>query len=283
MPYDATAVRTFFDGYAEREWARLEETAPGRSSYAIHRRVLERYAAPGMHVLDIGAGPGRFAIDLARLGCTVTVADLSPVQLGLARRFLEAEGLLPRVAAFRQLDATDLGELDSASYDLVLAFGGVLSYTCELHQRALREMARVVRPGGPLLVSVMSLHGTLRLVGPLDAAAFLTGVEEHLDLPAVLAGKGVVFTRPGSPEFHQPLALFTSEGLRAALADVGLAVEVMASANPLLPYFQQVPRITGQPEAEETLRRLELAVFECPGLRDAGGHVIAAARRPALP
>lgn len=283
MPYDASGVRAYFDVYAGQEWARLEETVQGRTSYAVHRRVLERSARAGMRVLDIGAGPGRYAIDLARLGCAVTVADLSPVQLDLARQHLEEAGLLPRVAAFRELDVTELGELEPDSFDLVVAFGGVLSYTCELYPKALRELVRVARPGAPVLVSVMSLHGTLRLAGPLDAAAVLARLDDHLDLPAALAGDDVVFTRPGSPEFHQPMALFTSEGLRAALSGAGLAVEAIASANPLLPYFQNVPRIAEQTEAETALRQLELAACECPGLRDAGGHIIAAARRPVLP
>ncbi len=283
MPYDASGVRAYFDGYAEQEWRRLEETVQGRTTYAVHRRVLERYARPGMQVLDIGAGPGRYAIDLARLGCAVTVADLSPVQLDLARHHLEEAGLLPRVAAFRQLDVTDLGELEPDSYDLVVAFGGVLSYTCELYPQAVRELVRVARPGAAVLVSVIALYGTLRLVGPLDAVAFLTGLDDHVDPSALLAGDDVVFTRPGSPEFHQPLALFTSEGLRAALTDAGFAVEVIASGNPLLPYFQNVPRIIEQPEAENALRQLELAACECPGLRDAGGHIVAAARRAPLP
>ncbi len=109
------------------------------------------------------------------------------------------------------------------------------------------------------------------------------GARSAIDLPAVLARDDVVFTRPSSPEFHQPLALFTAAGLRAALECAGLVVEVIASANPLLPYFQNVPPIVEQPEAESALRQLELAACECPGLQDAGGHIIAAARCPSPP
>lgn len=281
MAYDADSVRAFFDEYAEREWARLEDSVQGQNSYAIHHRLLERYARPGMRVLDAGAGPGRFAIDLARLGCDVLVSDISPVQLELAREHLEKEGLLAGPVDFRQLDVTDLGELEPASFDLVVAFGGVLSYTCERHRSALEELGRVLRPGGALLVSVMSAWGTLHLVGPLDADTALAGIQDALDLPALLAGDGVVLTRPDSPEFHQPIALFTSDGLRAALNGAGLQVEAMACSNPLLVPMQPVPRIAGSPAANDMMRRLELAACEHPGLLDAGGHILAAARRPA--
>ncbi len=37
MPYDASGIRAYFDGYAEQEWTRLEETVQGRTSYAVHR------------------------------------------------------------------------------------------------------------------------------------------------------------------------------------------------------------------------------------------------------
>ncbi len=107
MAYDASGVRAYFDDYAEREWTRLDETVQGRSSYAIHRRLLERYARPGMQVLDIGAGPGRYAIDLLRLGCAVTVADLSPVQLELARR--QAKRGRPRPAFYFAVACALLG------------------------------------------------------------------------------------------------------------------------------------------------------------------------------
>jgi len=279
MSYDAAAVRAFFDGFAEREWSRLDATPQGRTNYAIHLRALTRHIQPGMRVLDMGSGPGRFAIDIARAGCEVALADISPVQLGLARRRLEDEGLLERATGFHQLDVTDLHGLDTAAYDIVVCFGGVISYTRERYAAGLRELARVVRPGGLVLVSVMSLHGTLRLAGPLDAVGFLARLDEHIDRSAILAGENIVFTRPGSAELHQPLALFTAEGLRRAMADAQLVVEQMASSNPLIAQFQRVPQIADSAEATAVLRELELAACEVPGLLDTGSHLIAVARR----
>jgi 2-polyprenyl-3-methyl-5-hydroxy-6-metoxy-1,4-benzoquinol methylase len=280
MTYDATSVRAYFDGLAGREWERLETTVQGRNNYAVHRRLLDRYARAGMRVLDIGSGPGRYAIDLAALGAEVTVADLSQVQLDLARERIAERGLVGRIAGFHRLDVLHLAGLEAESYDLVVCYGGVLSYTRERHPDALRELARVVRPGGVVLASVMSLYGALRLLGPLDAAAVLETIDAHLDHAALLAGTQIAYTRPTSGEFHQPLALFTSVGLRGAMADAGLAVEAMASANPLLAQFQTVPRMAESARAADALLALELAACEHPGLLDAGGHLIAAARRP---
>ncbi|HXT18920.1 MAG TPA: class I SAM-dependent methyltransferase [Gemmatimonadaceae bacterium] len=280
MTYNADSVRQYFDTFADREWLRLESTVQGRTNYAVHKRFLDEYARPGMRVLDIGSGPGRFAIDLALLGADVTVADLSPVQLELARARFAERGVLDKIAAVRELDVTNLESIDDASYDLIVCYGGVLSYTRDRHPVALRELARVVRPGGVVLLSVISLYGTLRLVGPLDAAKVLDEFDLHMDLAAVLGGADVIYTRERSAEFHHPIALFTSRGLRSAIEDAGLAVEKLASANPLLPQYSRVPNIEVNAHAADRLRDLEVAVCDNPGLVDAGGHMIAVARRP---
>jgi ubiquinone/menaquinone biosynthesis C-methylase UbiE len=280
MTYDAERVRTYFDRFAEREWTRLEDTLQGRSAYATHRRFIDAYVRPGMRVLDIGSGPGRYAIDLVTLGAQVTVADLSPVQLELARARLAECGLLDRVEAVRALDVTDLSPLADASFDAIVCYGGVLSYARDAHPRAIRELTRVVRPSGVVLASVISLYGTLRLIGPLDAAMVLEEIDRHLDWSAVLAGAPVVYTRPDSAEFHQPIALFTSAGLCAALTAAGLAVEAVASSNCVVPQFSRIPNLEANDAAARKLADLERALADVPGLVDAGGHIIAVARRP---
>jgi SAM-dependent methyltransferase len=282
MTYDSDSVRAYFDTFGEREWERLERNLQGRTNYAVHKRFLQDYERAGMRVIDIGSGPGRFAIDAATLGAEVTLVDLSPVQLELARTRLTERGLLDRVRGLHRADVLDLTAIDDDAYDAVVCFGGVLSYTKERHPAALREIGRVVRPGGVILVSVMSLLGILRLLGPLDASEVLEAIDTHLDWQATLSGAGVVYTRVGSVEFHQPLALFTSGGLESAITDAGFTVERMASANPILPQFQPVPKIEANPRAAALLEELEIAVCDAPGLLDAGGHLLAVARRPEL-
>lgn len=280
MTYDPGRTRAYFDDFGDREWYRLEKTLQGRAKYAIHRRFLEEHVRPGMRVLDVGCGPGRFAMDIARMGARATLVDLSQVQLDFAHNHLSEGGALHNVDAFHRLDVLDLTPLEEAAFDLVVCFGGAISYTRQRHVDALRQLARVARPGSSILVSVMSLFGALRLLGPLDAAGFLETASEHVDWEAVLAGAGVVYTNPQSPEFHHPLALFTSDGLRAAIVEAGLEPGVIATASPFLPEFLQVPRIDESPRATAALIALELALCAQPGLRDAGGHMIAVARNP---
>jgi ubiquinone/menaquinone biosynthesis C-methylase UbiE len=281
MAYNAEAVAQYFDTLAEGEWLRLESTLQGRIKYAVHRHFIAKYVHPTMHVLDVGSGPGRFALDLVELGADVTLVDISPVQLDLARSRLAAREATGQVRAFHRLDVLDLTSLAPDSYDAVVCFGGAVSYTRERYLDALRQLVRVARPGAPILLSVMSLFGVMRLLGPLDAAAMLETTNDHLDFSAVLSADSVICTRPTSTEFHQPMALFTSTGLRAALVEVGLEVQVLATANPFLPEFLAVPKITASERAAQTLVDLEVALCEQPGLVDAGGHLLVVARKRA--
>jgi ubiquinone/menaquinone biosynthesis C-methylase UbiE len=97
-------------------------------------------------VLEIGVGTGRIGLDLVRSGVPLVGLDLSLPMLQRLRENAGDEMLLPAV----QGDATALPYPDAA-------FGAaVASHVLHLvpdYGGALAELARVVRPAGPLLVS----------------------------------------------------------------------------------------------------------------------------------
>src|SRR5215468_9532238 len=90
VAYDAGAAAAFFDDYGEREWERFVDGRTPATSLATHVQYLRRFVRPGDRVLDIGCGPGRFTIELARLGARVVAADVSPVQLELHQSYVGA-------------------------------------------------------------------------------------------------------------------------------------------------------------------------------------------------
>ena len=116
---------------------------------AQRARVLDLLAPlPGEQVLDIGAGPGLLALDLARLvgeQGRVVGLDLAPAMVETAARRLS--GLTH--AEVRLGDALAL-DLADGSFDAVVSTQ-VYEYVADM-PRALSELHRVLRPGGRALI-----------------------------------------------------------------------------------------------------------------------------------
>lgn len=112
--------------------------------------------APGSDILDMATGTGDVALCLARRWSprSVTGLDLSEGMLAEARKKAAREK--PEVAAkvtFRQGDALDIDAPDE-SYDAVTVAYGVRNF--QNLEAGLREMRRVLRPGGRLCVIELS-------------------------------------------------------------------------------------------------------------------------------
>ncbi len=124
----------------------------------LWRRATARAVAPqaGERILDLAAGTGTSSVALARSGAEVVAADFSPGMIAEGRR---RHGDVPNVT-FVEADATDLPFAD-AEFDVATISLGLRNVNDP--QRALREMRRVVRPGGRLVVCEFS-HPSSRLV-----------------------------------------------------------------------------------------------------------------------
>jgi demethylmenaquinone methyltransferase/2-methoxy-6-polyprenyl-1,4-benzoquinol methylase len=113
----------------------------------LHHRWRERAAdlarvGPGSRALDVATGTGDLAIELASRGADVVGSDFSEGMLDVARR--KAPGL-----TWEQGNALALPYPD-ASFDAATVGFGARNFS-DLPQ-GLREMARVVRPGGRVVV-----------------------------------------------------------------------------------------------------------------------------------
>ena len=141
---DPHEVASMFDAVARRYDITNTVLSLGQDRY--WRRATRKAAGigPGDRVLDLAAGTAVSTEELARSGAWCVAADFSVVMLstGKARA-------VPRVAA----DATRLPFPDQAFDAVTISFG--LRNVVD-HETALREMARVTRPGGRLVVCEFS-------------------------------------------------------------------------------------------------------------------------------
>jgi len=108
----------------------------------------------GRHLLDVGCGDGTYAIAAARRGAVVSAVDRSAGMIDAAR--LRARDL--RVAVeFCRADATRL-PFATGTFDLVTAVT-VLCFVPDAGS-AVREMARVLAPGGRLVIGELNRWST---------------------------------------------------------------------------------------------------------------------------
>lgn len=101
----------------------------------------------GMHFLDVAAGTGALSIPAARLGAQVLAIDISPTMVARLNQRVQEERLANIQG--RVMDAQEL-DLENDAFDISASQYGVMLVP-DL-PRALREMVRVTRPGGRILV-----------------------------------------------------------------------------------------------------------------------------------
>jgi len=122
---------------------------------AIKMRLLglARQEYHGKRVLDCGCGTGEFTCWYAARRNQVTAIDLCLASLQQAEKYAASYNL--DNITFRQHSVLEL-DLPSDSFDLVYSYG-VLHHTPDPN-RGFRNMVRVARPGGVVIVSVYSLY-----------------------------------------------------------------------------------------------------------------------------
>jgi ubiquinone/menaquinone biosynthesis C-methylase UbiE len=157
---------------------------------------------PGERFLDVAAGTGGLSLPAARLGAQVLATDWSPAMIERFEARVRAEGL--RDAAGRVMDCHAL-ELPDDRFDITGSQFGVMLVPNQ--PRALREMVRVTKPGGRVLMIAYGSPAELEFLQVFISA--LTAVAPEF---------------PGLPDDPPPLEFQVSdpEVLRRRLTDAGL-------------------------------------------------------------
>lgn len=195
----------------------------------------------GMRFLDVAAGSGALSIPAARLGARVLAIDHSPAMLRLLEERAGGEGLDVET---RVMDGQEL-DLDDDSYDMVGSQFGVMLFPDM--PSGVREMARVVRPGGRVLMTTL---GDPRMV------------EFFVFFMRAIQTVRPDFTGPSLDPPPLPFQLQDPERLRRELAAAGLeSIQIDGMVEPL--EFQNGEDLwtwltSSNPVAEVVLEELNL-------------------------
>jgi SAM-dependent methyltransferase len=153
-------IAAAYDEGVEQEYRRLQETPLTEYEFWLISQTITRLTPPGGCVIDIGAGPGRYAEHLLGQGYRVGLVDLSAASLKAFSDRLAAAStnvLFNRVAC-----ATALDWIPDGIADTVLLMGPMYHLTREADQlRALGHCHRILKDGGNLVVVFLSPFGQL--------------------------------------------------------------------------------------------------------------------------
>lgn len=229
----------------------------------LRRFLPERHEKP---ILDAGGGTGLWAVELARRGHRVVLTDISQGMLDQAEikiSELELQDLVETVVA----DICAMGEFEADQFSMVVCQGDPLSY-CGDHESAMRQLTRVLEPGGVLVASVDNRIGNLNwLRDKVDRQA----IDRLLDTGQV--------TMPAKDAEQPTFAVhaFTPKELGELCEANGLAVERMIG-KPVIAHRLSCYR-DENPQTQSWLLSLELKHNDHPDYIPWGGHLEIAARK----
>jgi len=234
--------------------------------------IARRLPPPPARVLDVGGGPGAYARWLEELGHDVVLVDPMPLHVEQARETLRRG--TAKVGDARRLDEPD------ASFDAVLLLGP-LYHLVERDDRlaALRESARVLRPGGVVFVAAISrfasaFDGMAR--GHIDDPRFARIVEDDLR-------DGLHRNDDGRPEWFTTAYFHTPDELRAEVVAAGLEITALVGLEGPTWLLADLDAKWADVARRERWMTVLRAIESAPSILGVSAHLLAVARRPEKP
>ena len=264
------AIDAFYTSYDEAsrlDWSYFQ------LERARTQELLERHLPPApREILDVGGGPGAYALWLARKGYAVHLVD--PVALHVTQAWERSLQQQPHALASVNVgDARQLEQPDHGA-DVVLMLGPLYHLTSRRDRlRALSEAKRVLRPGGLLFAAAISRFASL--LDGLRGAVFQDAEFEQI-VRADLhdgqhrndTGKIQYFT---TAFFHRP------DEFLAELQEAGFAAELYGLEGPAILLADFDARWAAPASRTKLLDLLRLIERE-PSLLGLSAHILAIAR-----
>jgi len=272
MKYNPEIPRARYNKSGNREWERLEKNRLGELLYHVHLDILKRYISCSDHVIELGAGAGRFTKDIVNMSKSLVTSDLSPVQIEINKRKMEELGLVDKVQDFKVLDITNLEGIADNTYDVAVCIGGPINYLFDKEENAINEMLRILKSQGKLILGSMSLIGAL--------VYHFDGVIYEKDMFGIDATEWL-FTTGMQDEEHYPVEnkhyvhMMTSKDLDALFQAKPVKILEKSSAG-LFMHSQEETLSKAKQDNElwELLIRKEIEFTKLPGTLDCGMNII---------
>lgn len=161
--------KTFFEAMVPEEY--LSESFTKNTLAEVDFVMDACGLAPGMRVLDMGCGPGRHSLEMARRGLRVTGVDFTERFIAFARDRARAEEGLAERTEFVVADARDFVRPTTFDAAVCLCEGAfALLQTDEDNVRVLRHIAASLKPDAPFLLTTLNGYRSIRRASSVGSA-----------------------------------------------------------------------------------------------------------------
>ncbi len=215
---------------------------------------------------DLGCGTGKWGLKLLKSGFGTTFLDHAAAMIEQVRPKLDAMGARGKKATLVVGDIVSMPELPGDQFGLVLAMGDPLSI-CSDAVSAVREMRRILRPGG---VVIATADNKLAALDHFVERGNLDALEAF-----VQSGKTNWLTADQRERFE--LTMFTPQSLRTLFERAGLQV-VEITGKSIIP-VRTNKILLEAPDAVSRLLKLEAELSKDPASAAQAGHLQIVARR----
>lgn len=167
-------IEKWYDNEYE-EWDRLERH---KIEFEITKHYLDKYITkPKSRIFDIGGGPGRYSIYLAKQGHKVTLLDLSGKNVCMAKEKAAEAGV--GLEDYVKGNALALPKYKKESFDVILLMGPLYHLTeAEDRKKAVKEARKLLKKGGILIAAFISQYAPIQdSFSYLDLESYENGVK----------------------------------------------------------------------------------------------------------
>jgi len=273
-------VSSYYAEMRENEWTRLIRDPYHRLEFDTTMHFFKKYSPRKGLVLDAGGGPGRYTLELAKLGYSVVLLDLTPELLEMARKQIKKARVADRVKQVTEGSIDDLSMFDDDTFDAVICLGA-LSHLVnrQERERAIDELIRVAKKNAPIFVSVIGRMAILvcgLVHWPVDME--IDGLYQKLyETGDYKGGPGMHARRRNFAPCH----LYLSEELKSSFQKRGLEVLEMVGLQGLATrHEKETNRLFKKyPKGWKNWQELHLRTCTHPSMVDNSQHFMIVCRK----
>ena len=261
--------------YRGSDEARRLMSGVGQLERVRTQQIIERFMPPApADILDVGGASGVYALWMARFGYRVHLVDLVQRHVEEARIASDAQSEAP-LASIQLGDARDLTWEDE-SFDGVLLLGPLYHMPVRADRiRALKEVLRVLKPGGVLLAAGISRFASM-LAGLHD------GEMKKPEFWEIVQGDltdGHHHNPARTPKYFTETFIHHPDGLRHEVRQAGFTLEAVLGVEGPGCLVNEFDTWWEDPIQREKLLDIAERLESEPAMLGIGPHLIAVGRK----